>query len=384
MLRINLLPAYVTQRRLTKRLSVFFVALFILCVALPLVGYVSMKTHLNDVLQQADTAEAKKKATDDLKTLAATTIAQVAPIQAKLDFVAAVHKNPRDWVKLYNTLADTSPKSSFIYTDAAVSGATMSIKAYSPSVEEVGRYLQAMYHEPDFQTVAVDHVPGYPDNVRNLYYLNGTLVFADGASSSSGSSGGSSSSGYPGSSGSPGGYPGSSGGTSSSSSGYPGSSSGSSSGGSSGGPAGFDPQHLAANGPSNIPTGVGPPPSQLTGGAPSGGSSGPSSSGGYPGGQSGGGQSTGGYSPAFLKIADRYTSPFASPEVQEQIRQAALRRVVRKTVPKGFDINVTATLKQPISPPTLPGAAPAPSGPGGRPGFGSPGGSPGGMGSRTG
>ena len=101
------------------------------------------------------------------------------------------------WVKLYNTLADTSPKSSFIYSDAAVSGATMTIKAYSPSVEEVGRYLQAMYHEPDFQTVAVDQVPGYPDNVRHLYYLNGTMVFADGASGSSAPPAGSSSAAIP-------------------------------------------------------------------------------------------------------------------------------------------------------------------------------------------
>lgn len=369
MLRINLLPAYVTQRRLTKRLSFVFALLFILCVVAPLTAFVTMKAHLNDVLQQADTAEARKKATDDLRTLAASTLAQVKPIQDKLDFVEAVHKNPRDWVKLYNTLADTSPKSSFIYTDAAVSGATMSIKAYSPSVEEVGRYLQAMYHEPDFQTVAVDHVPGYPDNVRHLYYLNGVLVFADGATSSSvpgGSSGGSpggmsGSSSYPGGMGSSGGSP----------SGMGGSGGGQSTGGA-GTPTGFDPAHLAPNGASNVPAGVGPPPAALTGGAQQIASTGgPGGSSGQP----GGGQASGGYSPAFLKIADKYTSPFATPEVQDQIRRAALHRVVVKTVPKGFDINVTATLKQPIVPPSLPGTAPA-AGAGGRPGFGGPGGPP--------
>ncbi len=66
MLRINLLPAYVTQRRLTNRLIPVFAVLVVLSAAVPIAFYVTMKAHLDDVSQQADTAEAKKKATDDL------------------------------------------------------------------------------------------------------------------------------------------------------------------------------------------------------------------------------------------------------------------------------------------------------------------------------
>ncbi len=161
------------------------------------------------------------------------------PIKAKLKFVDDVHAYATAWIKLYNTLADQSPKSSFIYTDASVSGTTMTIKAYSPSVEEVGRYLQAMYQESDFSQVVVDHVPGYPDNVRHLYYLNGRMVFADGATASSASGGPS------------GGGPSSSGGASA---------------GASGAPAGFSPDNLGPNGPGNVPRDVGPPPAELTGG----------------------------------------------------------------------------------------------------------------------
>ncbi len=325
-----------------------------------------MKSHLDDVSQQAATAEAKKSATDKLRDQAKATLASADPIQAKLKFVDDVHAYARSWIALINTVADKSPKNSFIYTDLSVNGPTMTIKAYTPSVEEVGRYLQVMYNEPDFSTVVVDHVPGYPDNVRHLYYLNGRMVFADGASGSSNSSSASGPSG--------GGYPGGSSGSSSSggSSGYPGGNSGGQSGGSSSsGPANFTPERLAANGPANIPDDVGPPPAELTGGAPSpSGQSGPGGSG-----SSGGGQSSGGYSPAFLAVAGKYISPFASPEVRDAILKQALRHVVTKTVPKGFDITVTATLKQPLTPPTLPGAAPA-AGPNNRPGFGgSPGGS---------
>ena len=357
MLRINLLPSYVTQRRLTKKLVPVFLGLFLLSIALPLAAYFYLHGKLATLTQQANAAVSGKAITDGLKAQAATTIAQVAPIQAKLQFVTDTDAYARKWVALYNTLADTTPKSSFIYTGAQVTGPTMAIKAYSPSVEEVGRYLQVMYHEPDFSTVVVDKIPAYPDNIRHLYYLNGVMVFADGATASSGSSG-------------PGGF---SGGSPSGFSGGPGASGGAAS---SGAPANWTPDALGPNGPTNVPPGVGPPPPEIAVGGAAGTSAASGGFGGAPGGgQSGAGSS---YSPNFLRIAGRDISPFASPEIRDQILHKALSRVVVKTVPKGFDINVTATLKQPLTPPGLPGSAPAGGAtPGGFPG-GPPGGFPGG------
>ena len=368
MLRINLLPSYVQQRRLTKRLVPPFILLFALCVAAPLAGYIYERNQLAKLTQDANAAVTGKSTTDALKTQATTTIAQVAPIQAKLQFVDDCYDHIRQVVALWNRLADTTPKSSFIYTGASVSGTTMSIKAYTPSVEEVGRYLQVMYHEPDFVTVAVDHIPAYPENVRHLYFLHGVLVFADGASGGGAATQGSYGGGGQGGSGS---YPGGQGG------GYPsgGQGSGQQGGGqaSAGAPANWTPDALGPNGPSNIPAGVGPPPSQLTGGAGTGNTQGQ-------GGNTQGG-SAGGYSERFLQIAGKGISPFASPAVREQIYAKKLRQVVPVTVPKGFDINVTATLKQALTLPSLPGAAPAggasgpgrgPGGPGGYPGSSGP------------
>ena len=351
MLRINLLPTYVQQRRLTKRLVPLFVVIFALCVAAPLAAYFYERNRLSTLTQQANDAVSGKSKTDALKAEAANTVAQVAPIQAKLQFVEDCDDHIRQVVALWNRLADTSPKSSFIYTGASVSGTTMSIKAYSPSVEEVGRYLQAMYHEPDFVTVAVDHIPAYPDNVRHLYFLNGVLVFADGATGTGATQ-------TPGSGGL-GGYPG-------------GQSAGQQAGGqTAGAPANYTPDALGPNGPSNIPADVGPPPPQLTG--ISGGT------GSTPGQGSGQNGSAAGYSERFLRIAGKGISPFASPAVRDQILAKKLRQVVSVTVPKGFDINVTATLKQALTLPALPGAAPAGGaagpgrGPGAFPGAPSPG-----------
>lgn len=397
MLRINLLPASVAQRRRTRLTIIGFAALLLVCIAAPLAIYASQKAHLSELTQQADTAEAGKKQTDALKAQAVSTLAKVKPIADKLKFVEDVHAYPRQWVALYNTLAETTPKSSFIYTEASVSGgtggasggapggiggmggaaggaagasggATMTIKAYSPSLEEVGRYLQAMYQEPDFQTVAVDHVPGYPDNVRHLYYLNGVLVFADSGTSSNSSGGGSSPMGGMGGMNIPSPMGGMSPSPMGGMGGMGGQSSGGS-GGSGGAPAGWSAGNLGPNAPGNLPPGVTAPPPQLTGGTastPSGGG-GPMGAPGGIGGQSGG-QNSGGYSPAFLAIAGKGISPFAPPAVREKILQQALGHVVVKEVPKGFDLTVTATLKQPLTPPTLPGTAPSGPGGGGRPG----------------
>jgi len=350
MLRINLLPSYVTQRRLTKRLVPVFALLVLLSVALPLVAYVSMQAHLKDLTQQAETAEQAKTANDALITLAGTTTAQVKPIQDKVDFVTLAHKYDRDQVATISTVANKSPRNSFIYSGMAPGAGyqTMTIKAHSRSVEEVGRYLQDMYHQPVFTSVAVDKIPGYPDNVQHRWYLGKTMVFADGAAGSASSGGG----GYPGGGG--GGYPGGGGG------GYPG-------GGGGGG--------SQTNSPGNVPPGVGPPPAELTGGLPGGGGGG----GGYPGG--GGGGQAGGYSVNFLRIALAGVSPFATPDVQARILQNKLRQVRRVTIPKDFDITVTATVAPPyapLTPPTPPGSAPT-AAPGGG-GFGGGGGYPGGGG----
>ena len=373
MLRINLLPSYVQQRRLTKKLILPFILLFLLSVALPLAAYFYLHGKLTTLTQEASDAVTGKGKTDSLKQEATTTLAQVGPVQQKLQFVTDTDAYDRKWVAEYAQLAQTTPRSTFIYDGAAITGPTMAIKAYSPSVETVGQYLQVMYHEPNFSTVAVDHIPAYPDNIRHLYFLNGVLVFADGASGGGSSSGGYS--GGSGSRGSLGGYPGSGSG-----SGYPGSGSGggypggSGGGQAAGGPPGFNANALGPNGAANIPPDVGPPPPEIAVGGTGGGTAGRQTTGGY-------GQNTT-YSPAFLRVAGRGISPFASPQIREQIYQKKLRQVVVKTVPKGFDINVTATLKEILTAPVPPGGAPAAGGtsPGGTPGGypGGPGGTPGG------
>lgn len=390
MLRIDLLPNYVKQRRVTKRLIAAFAAAAVACVVLPLLFYFYEVGQLKDVTAKADDAVAGKAKTDASKALAVSTLAQVDPIKAKIDFVAAVHAYPGHWIQFYNTLAEVTPRSSFIYSGtsfgaggaaagggaqpaaaAAVGPTSVSIKAYSPSVAEVGRYLQAMYREPDFTTVTVDKVPGYPENVRNLYFYGKTLVFADNATG--GSTGGSSS--FPTGGGSPqGGRPG----------GYPTGGGGTGQNAGQGGPADYITANLGPNAPGNLPPGVGPPPPELTGGVSTTGGPGGGAPTGRPGSQPGGQQNGQAgaagvvYGEVFDRLAGSGISPFAPAEVRQSILRQRLSRVVKRTVPRGFDLNVSATLKPEttllLTPPAPPGSAPATTGaPGGFPGGGRPG-----------
>jgi len=378
MLRINLLPSYVTQRRFTKRLLPFVVLGVALSVVLPLLLFGTMKAHLNELTQAAETAEAQKTANDALVAQAASTKAQVKPIQDDIDFAAALRKYIRDQTITVNTIAEKSPdphsSSGFIYSslNPGPGYSTIVIKASSPSVEQVGRYLAAMYAQKVFSSVAVDKIPGYPDTVQHRWYLGNTMVFADGAAASTGGGGGGG--GYPGGGG--GGYPGGGGG-------YPGGGGGGGGSSASTGPTGFNAANLGPNGPGNVPPGDGPPPPELTGGLPTASAGG--GAGGYPGGTGGGypggtGGQAGGYSVNFQRIALAGLSPFATPEVTARILKNRLRQVRRVTIPKAFDLTVTVSVAPPYAPltaPALPGAAPAAgSGGGGFPGAG--GGYPGG------
>ena len=131
----------------------------------------------------ADAAVQGKAVTDALKQKATDTTAQIKPIQDKVDFVTAVHKYHMALVRIYYTLAQYTD-SKVIYSDAAYSGTTMTVHAYTPSLAEVGRYLQRMYHNiqvdtgPNavFSNVSIDHVPGYPEGYVYKYYVGNTLV----------------------------------------------------------------------------------------------------------------------------------------------------------------------------------------------------------------
>lgn len=176
MIRIDLLPDYVAKRRLTIQLMFVFGILFVaITCSLLAYNFVILAPQVASREALATDDESKQSALTALKTQATTTLSEIQPIQDKLQFVIDAANYNRSWVALYDQLARyTDPK--LVYASAGVTGSAMAISAYTPNIEEVGRYLERMYQEPDFTVVTIDHLPGYPESVINKYYLNGKLI----------------------------------------------------------------------------------------------------------------------------------------------------------------------------------------------------------------
>ena len=351
MLRINLLPGYVAQRRLTRKLIPIFAGVFVVLTVGLLVYNMAVQTpHLNDLKATATTQEQEKQVNDAIKAKTTSERAAIAPITANLKMVSDIYAYNASWAKLYDTMARYTT-SDMIYTEAKVDGSTLAIHAWAPSIAAVGRYLQEMYREPDFSSVTIDQLPGYPDAVLNKYYLNGQLI-AVGTPPGQAQQGGAAGSG-----------------AAYGASAYGGSGMGRSGGGSPYG-GGGSPYGGGGRSSSSYP-----------------GASGSGS--GYPGGSSTRGGGGNGSGPNFNIINEPQTSldeivqskldPLASTDQQARlrafIRSRLLRKVIQKREAKGFEFNVTATLKQPLTRPTIPGDTSATtSTSGGYPGGGYPGG----------
>lgn len=176
MIRIDLLPDYVAKRRLTLLLMwVFGVFFVVITCSLLAFNFLVLVPQVQTQQALATDDASKKSDIDALNASASSTLAQIQPIQEKLQFVDDVQNYNRSWVALYDQLARYTD-SKVVYASTTVTGATMAISVYTPSIDEVGRYLERMYEEPDFSTVSIDHLPAYPESVIDKFYLDGKLI----------------------------------------------------------------------------------------------------------------------------------------------------------------------------------------------------------------
>jgi Tfp pilus assembly protein PilN len=212
MLRINLLPAYVAQRRITKTL-LFVYAIGIVATAVLLGGvyfaFTNQATHWKEMGDAAAAAETK---VDGLNQQATTVTQSIGPIQANLTWVNAVKQYNLAYPKIYETVAKyTSPK--ILYNSISLNGTTLALSGYTPSLADLGRYLLEMYKEPDATAVAltsgipaigannpdvpqtinvpagmVGKLPGYPGPVHNytIYHEKIIAVNTGGAGAGAG------------------------------------------------------------------------------------------------------------------------------------------------------------------------------------------------------
>jgi hypothetical protein len=162
MIKINLLPPYIYEKRQVRMLAL---GLLVLIMATA-VGGVTYKMRLDastaTMKQQADEAEAKKAQIAQINSSADGERGKIAPIAAKLKFIQDVQKYNLVMPELYQQLARFTYKG-VLYRKLTPSATGMTIEAYTPSLSDLGRYLLNMYKADSiFSNVSISAIPGYP------------------------------------------------------------------------------------------------------------------------------------------------------------------------------------------------------------------------------
>lgn len=160
MLRINLLPSYVAQRRLTRQIAVASIALCAGIILVMLGMYEPLPGQIKSLSDQAAAAEAIKKTVEDLNTKTAAVQAQMPQYTDKTKFVTGVEAYNAYFPKLYRRVASyTVP--GILYSSISCTGTSLSIDAYTPRLAVMSDYLAHMWNNPDLSAVSVSAFPGY-------------------------------------------------------------------------------------------------------------------------------------------------------------------------------------------------------------------------------
>jgi hypothetical protein len=159
-LRINLLPAYIAERKKTQGAIVAAALVFALATAAPLFLFIKSQNDVKAMKEEADQLESEASKVDTLNSQASSELAKIQPIQDKVDFVQGVLFYNGWRQKIYRRAAQYTI-SSVELNSMAVQGNTLSINGYANSVDDLGRYLITFFGNPDVEAVSISGPPGY-------------------------------------------------------------------------------------------------------------------------------------------------------------------------------------------------------------------------------
>ncbi len=163
MMKINLLPRTINERKIVRNTAILFGVLVIAVAAIG-IAYTQMflvpqvqaeqdlATRTETLQHEVEGIEAEAKSWQD----------KIVPVKSKLDFITSVLAYNLKYPKLYEDVAKwTYEKIS--YTGLTCDGTQMSMSARARSLDDLGRFLLNMYQATDlFTEVTISGVPGYP------------------------------------------------------------------------------------------------------------------------------------------------------------------------------------------------------------------------------
>ena len=162
MLRINLLPKSIYERRNVRRMMFLFGFIFIALAAGMAAWIFKLSMTERDLTDLVAKTEAEAKLVIQLEADVAAEQAKIPPVKAKTKYIADVLDYNEKLPALYEQVAKYT-YNRIEYRSISASGQSMQISARARTIGDCGRYLLNMYRAGHiFTSVAISAIPGWP------------------------------------------------------------------------------------------------------------------------------------------------------------------------------------------------------------------------------
>jgi hypothetical protein len=176
-LKINLIPKYIYEKRKARQLVILFVVL-VLGVGAGMFGWFAvLNKQKQEITVQVADMEQKKAEVDALTAEAAAEEGKAPPMQSKVSFVEGVMNYNNEYPKLYEELSRYTYSRVLYKSIEPATGTQLKIGARARSVGDCGRYLMNMYRASQlFSSVTIDAVPTYNGDLPGTFDFNVTCT----------------------------------------------------------------------------------------------------------------------------------------------------------------------------------------------------------------
>ena len=175
MIKINLLPRTIDEKRAVRNMAMVLGVLLVAIIAAGFTFSLKLRGDVKTMEERAEAAKAWKERVERIQAEASAVRKSIEPIQQKVDFVNAVLDYNQKYPKLYKEIAKwTYEKVIYSSLQPSADGVQVQMQARVKTLDDLGRYLLNMYRATDlFTSVTISGIPGYPRTSSGLQRLPG-------------------------------------------------------------------------------------------------------------------------------------------------------------------------------------------------------------------
>ncbi len=179
MLKINLLPPYIFERRKVRQAAILFGMIFLLVVG-GMVGWlITLSRKESDLKSQVAVMQSNARQVEQLEATIKAEESKIPPIKERMDFFQAVMAYNVKYPALYEELTKYTYER-VLYRSIEPSNTALTINAHAKSLGDAGRYLLNMYRARHlFSDVKMSAVPGYPNNIMGGFDFSVTCTLVN-------------------------------------------------------------------------------------------------------------------------------------------------------------------------------------------------------------